>query len=214
MGKGIRDISILKTIRFNLRYFGKKGVYFPVIITKNVILKNMQGKVELESYKTGNIRIGFDGTGICDVKNQRSIWDVTGSLFLGENVKIAAGTKIGVGEKASLKIGRESSINVNSQIICMNNISIGGGVIISWDNLIMVSDLHQIQEQTTLKDVSKPIFIGDKVWIGCRTMVLKGVNIPNGCILAAGGVITGKYREKNCLISSAGIKKHNVSWIR
>ena len=78
----------------------------------------------------------------------------------------------------------------------------------------MDSDFHQIQEQTTLKDVSKPIFIGDKVWIGCRTMVLKGVNIPNGCILAAGGVITGKYTEKNCLISSAGIKKHNVSWIR
>ena len=214
MGKGIRDISILKTIRFNLWYFGKRGGYFPVIISKNVILKNMQGKVELESYKTGNIRIGFDGTGICDVKNQRSIFDVTGSLFLGENVKIAAGVKIGVGEKASLKIGRESSINVNSQIICMNNISIGEGVIISWDNLIMDSDFHQIQEQTTLKDVSKPIFIGDKVWIGCRTMVLKGVNIPNECILVAGGVITGKYTEKNCLISSVGIKKHNVSWIR
>ena len=78
----------------------------------------------------------------------------------------------------------------------------------------MDSDFHQIQEQTTLKDVSKPIFIGYKVWIGCRTMVLKGVNIPNECILAAGSVITGKYTEKNCLISSAGIKKYNVSWIR
>ena len=96
MGKGIRDISILKTIRFNLRYFGKKGVYFPVIITKNVILKNMQGKVELESYKTGNIRIGFDGTGICDVASGRMDRD---SLCVGK-------PDLETGNETSCRIGR------------------------------------------------------------------------------------------------------------
>lgn len=214
MLKALLNISIIKTVKFNLKYFGKRGVHFPVIIAKNVILKNMRGGVQLESYKTANVKIGFDGTGICDKKNQRGIWHVAGNVFLGENVKIAAGVKLSVGENGMLKIGKESSINVNSQVICMKNIYIGENVIISWDDLIMDSDFHQIQDEITLKPVSEEISIGNKVWIGCRTIMLKGVEVPDGCVVTAGGVITRKYTEENCLISSAGIKKHNISWIR
>lgn len=214
MLKAFIEISIIKTIRFNLHYFGKKGLLFPVIIAKNVMLKNMQGEVQLEAYKTGNVRIGFDGTGICDIKRQRSIWHVSGNVFLGENVKIAAGVKLSVGVNGILKIGKESSININTQIICMNNIGIGESVVISWDDLIMDSDFHQIQDQATLKEISKPIFIGNNVWIGCRAIILKGTSVSNGCVVAAGNVITGKHVEENCLITSTGIKKQNISWIR
>lgn len=214
MLKAFAEISIIKTIRFNLHYFGKRGLHFPVIIAKNVILKNMRGEVQLKSYKTGNVRIGFDGTGICDVKRQKSIWYVSGNVSLEENVKIAAGVKLSVGANGILMIGKESSININTQIICMKNIKIGDGVVISWDDLIMDSDFHQMQDQTTLKEISKPIIIGNKVWIGCRTIMLKGTSISDGCVVAAGNVITGKHMEENCLITSMGIKKHNISWIR
>ena len=63
----IFDVSILKTLRFNISYFGISGLLFPVLVSKNMILKRMRGG-EIGSYKTGNIRIGFDGTGICDTK--------------------------------------------------------------------------------------------------------------------------------------------------
>lgn len=64
------DASILKTLRFNLHYFGIKGFRLPVLVGKNVMLKNLRGGVKIESYKTANVRIGFDGTGICDPKYQ------------------------------------------------------------------------------------------------------------------------------------------------
>lgn len=43
---GIRvmlDVSIIKTLRFNLHYFGIHGFHFPVLISKNYVLKNLQG---------------------------------------------------------------------------------------------------------------------------------------------------------------------------
>ena len=34
-------ISILKTILFNLHYFGRKGLKFPVLVGKNFIFKKL-----------------------------------------------------------------------------------------------------------------------------------------------------------------------------
>lgn len=65
------DASILKTLRFNLHYFGIKGFRLPVLVGKNVMSKNLRGGVKIESYKTANVRIGFDGIGICDPKYQK-----------------------------------------------------------------------------------------------------------------------------------------------
>lgn len=41
--KTLADVSIVKTVRFNLHYFGIKGMRLPVIVSKNVILKNLRG---------------------------------------------------------------------------------------------------------------------------------------------------------------------------
>lgn len=41
--RALLDISILKTLRFNLHYFGIKGFRLPVLVSKNVILKNLRG---------------------------------------------------------------------------------------------------------------------------------------------------------------------------
>ena len=37
------DASILKTLRFNFHYFGIKGFRLPVLVSKNVMLKNLRG---------------------------------------------------------------------------------------------------------------------------------------------------------------------------
>lgn len=39
------------------------------------------------------------------------------------------------------------------------------------------------------------MYIGDDVWIGDRVTVLPGVHIGNGCIIAAGAVVTKDVPE-------------------
>ena len=96
----------------------------------------------------------------------------------------------------------------------MQNVCIGENTIISWDDLIMDSDFHYMNDGAGWKDVSKPINIGNYVWVGCRATVLKGSNVPDGCVVAANSVITRNFPEKNCLLTTNGITKKNISWRR
>lgn len=45
-----------------------------------------------------------------------------------------------------------------------------------------------ILEQGT--DEDKPVYIGNDVWIGRRAMIMPGVHIGDGAVIAAGGIIT------------------------
>lgn len=47
-----------------------------------------------------------------------------------------------------------------------------------------VSHFLDMQKKT------KPVKIGNHVWIGTRVTILKGVNIGDGAVIAAGSVIT------------------------
>ncbi|MCW3107254.1 MAG: hypothetical protein JWQ09_1760, partial [Segetibacter sp.] len=70
----------LNTLRFNYHYFPLKvAIRVPVLISSNVVLSNLKGKVLLEepSYY-GKIKIGYGDVGIFDKKLSRSIWQVSG----------------------------------------------------------------------------------------------------------------------------------------
>lgn len=40
-----------------------------------------------------------------------------------------------------------------------------------------------------------PVYIGDKVWIGFNVIILKGVDIGEGAVVAAGSVVTKNVPE-------------------
>ena len=58
---------------------------------------------------------------------------------------------------------------------------------LAWNVSIMDSDMHPV---LTEELVNKPVTIEDNVWIGCHVVVLKGVTIGTGSLIAAGSVVT------------------------
>lgn len=88
---------------------------------------------------------------------------------------------------ARLTIGEGSSVGDNTQIHCCEKIEIGKHVLISWGVNIIENNYH-----TTADGLIKsaPIKIGDRVWIGCNVIITAGVTIGDGCIIAAGAVVT------------------------
>jgi len=115
-----------------------------------------------------------------------------GTVRIGRRTTIWPGVKLtslGAVEKtpALLTIGAFSSIGDRTQIHCCEKISIGDHVLISWDCNILENNFHTTTDGGI---TSAPIVIGDRVWIGCRAIILAGVIIGEGSIVAAGSVVT------------------------
>lgn len=164
-------------------------------------MRNTSGKIIFDcSLQYGLVRIGFPKVGIFDEKYSRTIWEVGGTINFKGTAVIGHGSKISVGEKGILVFGKNFLITAETAIVATKNIVFGNDCLLSWDNLIMDTDFHTI----TNKDgevLNKPedIVIGDKVWVGCRCLILKGAVIPGNSVIGANSVISTKFEEEHSL---------------
>lgn len=111
-----------------------------------------------------------------------------GGTLRAENCQFYSGVRLEVGKDAILAVGNGTYLNRNTLVVANKRVEIGRDCKISWDVVIMDSDGdHPIPEHP---NPDKPVVIGDRVWIGCRTIVLKGVSIGHDAIIAAGSVVT------------------------
>lgn len=150
----------------------------------------------LRKYSIGEIVAGlwfsrkFNISGYLVVTGGRPMPKVIhkGGKLLAGNCQFYSGVRLEVGSKATLSIGNGSYLNRNTLIVCEDHVEIGKNCKIAWDVIIMDSDLHPIDDTTPI--VNKPVLIEDGVWIGCRSIILKGVTIGHGAVIAAGSVVT------------------------
>ena len=142
------------------------------------------------------------------------------TLWVGENAQLISkgftmyeGAAIVVVDGGKLTLGHNSYMN-ESLIQCASSISIGDNCAIAGDVLIQDTDFHPIlDENGNPKPISKPIVIGDKVWICAKATILKGVMIGDGAIIAAGAVVT-KDVPAHCVVAGnpAKVVRENVIW--
>lgn len=74
------------------------------------------------------------------------------------------------------------------QLDARGGIELGRNVVIASHTLLITAD-HDAQDPMFAGRLA-PICLGDRVWIGSRCIVLKGVSIGEGAVIAAGSVVT------------------------
>jgi len=168
------------------------------------------------------IKIGFGSVGIFDKQKSRTILEIGGTIEFKGKASIGHGSKICIMSNGSngggyLLIGHNFSISAESQIVCAKKIIFGDNCLLSWNILIMDTDFHKIIDRNNNQlNPNKEIIIGDKVWIGCRSTILKGSQIPNGNIIASGSVVTKSIHQQSSIIGGnpIAILKENINWIK
>lgn len=217
--KLFKKVNIWKTLYFNFHYFPfKTALRMPVFIYWQSELYKMGGKIVIDApIKTGMLKFGPHGLGTQDLLYSRTMWEVSGTLVIKGKANIGRGSKISIGKEATLTLGSNFQITGNSEIICQKEITFGEDCLLSWDILMMDTDFHQIFNENDEKvNASKPITIGNHVWIGCRNTILKGVRIADNNIISANSTITRSVAEENCVIGghgqNTGIIKRGIKW--
>lgn len=88
-----------------------------------------------------------------------------------------------------LEIGNNVFINYGSSLVSSAHVRIGNDCLIGTHVMVMDCDFHRVEDKAW-DTTGEPIVIEDRVWLGNRSMVLKGVRIGHDAVVAAGSVVT------------------------
>ena len=157
--------------------YGKKLLLkgTPVIINKKGAKMNIGENVIIKSSFLSNL-VGLYSRTIIVTRTENS------KIIIGNNVGISGAT---IYARKSIEIG--------------DNTLIGGNV------KILDNDFHPLEIEARNKDIkekilAKPIKIGKNCFIGCNSIILKGTELGDGCVVGAGAVVCGKF-EANSVIA-------------
>lgn len=205
-----------KTVLFNLRYLPLRQAWrLPVLVSHRVWLKTLGGRVRIEAdeVRTGMIRLGFGDVGIFDQHRSRSVWQVSGEVVWRGRASLGHGCKISVSGR--LDVGDGLIVTAESAFVAHRSVTLGRGVLISWDVLVMDSDFHPLVDADGRRlNEDAPVVIGDGVWIGARVLVLKGTTLAPGTVVAAASTVTRSVDTPQQLIggSPATPIREGVRW--
>ncbi|WP_417748812.1 acyltransferase [Rosistilla oblonga] len=94
-------------------------------------------------------------------------------------------------QDSSITIGDRVAFSNNVSVIANQSVSIGDDCLIGDLVTIFDSDFHEIHPQNRRANGKhSPVRIGNNVWIGSRSMVLKGVSIGDNSIIGAMSLVT------------------------
>ncbi len=109
-------------------------------------------------------------------------------------------------------------------IYARKGISIGDNTCIGANCKILDNDFHPVEDAELRNRLmqgnvgpddndaipAKPIVIGKNCFIGCNTIILKGTQLGDGCVVGAGAVVRGTFPPGTVLIGNPARPKEKV----
>jgi acetyltransferase-like isoleucine patch superfamily enzyme len=165
----------------------------PVFMKNNFfLLKGSPLENKYENAATFDATTAFYPASISNRQNDSS------KIVVGKHSRIFG--HLVVFKTGKIEIGDYTLLNNDSYIVSTENIKIGNRVLISWNVSIFDSNSHPIDSEerhahfmnpdADVKIATDPTIIEDDVWIGCNSVILKGVTIGKRSIVSAGSVVT------------------------
>ncbi|SDX26889.1 acyltransferase [Paenibacillus sp. CF384] len=124
------------------------------------------------------------------------------TLTFGKMIRLKSGSKVRVRAGAHVEIGANTFLNHGCMIISHESIYIGQEVQLGPNVLIYDHD-HDFRSEDGLKGLkykTSPVEIGNNVWVGANTVILRGTKIGDNCVIGAGSIIKGQYPPNTIIV--------------
>ena len=182
----------------------KRSVLYVVFLVKEKLYKliftkiswgfktTFYGKPIISVHKNSDIKIG----------NRVVLCSTSKDTALGVNHPVILRT---LNEKASILIGDDTGIS-GATICSASKITIGKGCLLGANVSIIDTDFHPIRSLERRYDnkniQSLPIEIGDNVFLGYNTVVLKGVKIGKNSVIGANSVVVSNIPDNSIAVGN------------
>jgi acetyltransferase-like isoleucine patch superfamily enzyme len=127
----------------------------------------------------------------------------TADVTIGQCVRFNSGSRrnlVGGGQRLGIYAGRGAKVRIGDRvgmsstvIIATTGVSIHSDSLVGGGCLIVDSDLHALpllgRHATAVR--SRPVVVGEGVFVGAHSVILKGSSIGKGAVIGAGSVVAG-----------------------
>ena len=145
----------------------------------------------------------FHGSAVCMISPFSEIsMDYGAKLSVGKGLKMRDGAKLRVRKGGNCTIGKSVAIGSGSIVTCHEKITIGSRVQLA-PNVQIYDHDHDFRAAggiSAKKFNTSPIKIGDDVWIGANTVILRGTVIGDRSVIGAGCVLKGEYPNDSIIV--------------
>ena len=76
-----------------------------------------------------------------------------------------------------------------THLVASRRVKVGNDCLIGTHVMVMDCDFHRVEDKAW-DTTGEPVVLEDRVWLGNRSIVLKGVTIGHDSVVAAGSVVT------------------------
>ncbi len=120
-------------------------------------------------------------------------------MVLGKRLRAHTGARLAVTSNAILTIGDNTAINYNCIFVARKKIEIGKNCTFG-PNVVIYDHDHDFRGSDIMNGdrfTEKEIYIGNNVWVGANSIILKGAKIGDNSVIAAGTVVMGEVPENS-----------------
>ena len=140
-----------------------------------------------------------------DIQKTTTLGFKDASIYCYDNSALCIGESFNI-ESGRFLLGEGSALRIGEDCMFSNRIS------------IFTYDGHAVLDNISQEVINKPsdITIGNHVWLGRNSAVLKGSVISDNSIVAYNAVVNSKIEESNVILAGipAKIVKRNINWQR
>lgn len=174
-----------KTLVANFKLFPfKQAIHLPLVIYGPTQLILSRSKIKLNvKPQFGLIKWGYNQDLMFPSKMPSMLCMINGILIVNGDITISSGVVFRI--LGTIQFGKRNFIGGGAKILCCKYIEIGNCSRIGFASILCDTNFHYIQHDRRVENRIGDVIIGEYVWVGNNSSIVKGAKIPNHAIVSS-----------------------------